>query len=196
MTTSVMFSRSLLLKHCLSSNSPFSSASRCLVPSRSVFRCFSNAADDTKLEGQSQEPTSTVKVLYDGECNICVHEVSVLKRLARQRPVLFVDISTPDFRADRFEGVTYEMAMKEMHVIAANGKVLVQADAIREMYRACGLGWVAAFTELPVLEKVCNYLYTQFAVYRLRAALDRCESGVSCSIKLKHLKDKLRSPQN
>ena len=71
-------------------------------------------------------------------------------------------------------------------------QVYVQGDAIRHMYRACGMGWLAAVTELPGVETWCNKMYTTFAKYRLEKALDRCESGVSCSVKLKHLRDRLR----
>ncbi|KAL8558203.1 hypothetical protein ACOMHN_036292 [Nucella lapillus] len=145
-----------------------------------------------------KRPCATLccQVLYDGECNICMHEIRLLKRITGGRPVDFVDITTPQFSEDKFGGVTYEMAMKEMTVIGTDGKVHVQADAVREMYRACGFGWLATLTWLPGLETAFNTLYMQFAAYRLKAALDRCDSGVSCSVKLKHLRDKLRPPRD
>ena len=68
----------------------------------------------------------------------------------------------------------------------------MQGDAVREMYRACGLGWLAAATQLPGIKGVCDKLYVKYAHYRLQKALNRCDSGASCSVKLKHLRDKLR----
>ncbi|XP_070191537.1 uncharacterized protein [Littorina saxatilis] len=157
----------------------------------------STVADDTKLktdQGDKEKPHSA-KVLYDGECNICVHEIRVLRVIAKEKPVDFVDINTPDFTSEAFRGVTYEMAMKEMHVIGADGRVHVQGDAIREMYRSCGLGWLATATQLPGVKEVCDKMYIKFAEYRLEKALDRCDSGTSCSVKLTHLRDKLRPHQ-
>ena len=66
---------------------------------------------------------SIVQVLYDGECNICMKEIGILQKFAKKRPVDFIDINTPSFTAKNYSGVTYEMAMKEMHVIGANGMV-------------------------------------------------------------------------
>ena len=63
------------------------------------------------------------QVLYDGECNICMHEIRVLQKLARKKPVDFVDINSSSFTSEAYRGVTYEQAMKEMHVIGADGKV-------------------------------------------------------------------------
>ena len=43
--------------------------------------------------------------------------------MARNRPVEFIDINQPQFISEAYNGVTYEDAMKEMHVIGADGKV-------------------------------------------------------------------------
>ena len=74
-------------------------------------------------------------------------------------------------------------------------QVYVQGDAIREMYRAVGLGWLVAATRVPGIKQACDMLYVKFTHYRLENALNRCDSGDSCSIKLKHLRDKLRRPK-
>ena len=71
-------------------------------------------------------------------------------------------------------------------------QIHTQGDAIREMYRACGLGMLASATALPGVKQVADNLYMRFAHYRLEKALDRCDAGNSCSVKLKHLRDKLR----
>ena len=52
-----------------------------------------------------------------------MHEIRILQMLARKRLVDFIDINKPSFTAETFSGVTYEMAMKEMHVIGADGTV-------------------------------------------------------------------------
>ena len=61
------------------------------------------------------------------------------------------------------------------------------------MYRASGLGWLARFTELPVIKDVCDRMYVRFAHYRLQKAFKRCDSeSDQCSIKLHHLREKMK----
>lgn len=63
-------------------------------------------------------------MLYDGECPICVKEISFLQFLKRNRAdkVDFVDISLPEYDGSKY-GVSYEMAMEEMTVIDEENKV-------------------------------------------------------------------------
>ncbi len=64
-------------------------------------------------------------MLYDGECPICVKEISLLQFLQKNRAdkVYFVDISLPEYDGSKYEGVSYEMAMEEMTVIDEKNKV-------------------------------------------------------------------------
>lgn len=73
------------------------------------------------------------QVLYDGECPICVKEISFLQFLQRKRAdkVDFVDVSLAEYDESKY-GVSYEMAMKEMTVIDKNNKV---SDMLPPFYR-------------------------------------------------------------
>ncbi|XP_050414673.2 uncharacterized protein LOC126828737 [Patella vulgata] len=135
-----------------------------------------------------RRPTST-KILYDGECKICLAEISILRRLPSKKTLEFVDITKEEYKPELYNGITYEDAMKEMHVIA-NEKVYVKADAIRKMYDEVGLTWLANFTRLPKIAPYWDKLYVKFAQYRLERALKNCDTG-SCSVKLKALKGSL-----
>lgn len=57
-------------------------------------------------------------------------EIRFLQFLQRNRleKVHFVDISLPDYDGRKYEDVTYDMAMEEMHVIDEKGKVNARAD--------------------------------------------------------------------
>ncbi|ESO85233.1 hypothetical protein LOTGIDRAFT_69227, partial [Lottia gigantea] len=105
-------------------------------------------------------------ILYDGECSICQVEISLLKRLPSRQYVDYVDITKADYKPELYHGVTYEQAMKEMHVIS-NDKVYVKADAIRKMYEVVGLKWLADFSRRPTIAPYCDKLYIKFAKYRL-----------------------------
>lgn len=67
------------------------------------------------------------QVLYDGLCPICVTEIRLLQFLQRNRPekVHFIDISLPGYDGTKYKAITYEMAMKEMHVIDKKDKVII-----------------------------------------------------------------------
>lgn len=129
------------------------------------------------------------KILYDGECAICMMEISVLKRFNKRNNLHFVDITLPDYKPSLYNGITYEQAMKEMHVVQGK-QVFIKADAIRKMYDSVGLSWLSNFTRLPVIAPFCDKLYVLFAKYRLKRALKHCDTS-KCSIKLKALKEEI-----
>lgn len=51
----------------------------------------------------------------------------MLQFLQRNRPekVHFIDISLPGYDGTKYKDITYEMAMKEMHVIDKKDKVII-----------------------------------------------------------------------
>lgn len=63
--------------------------------------------------------------MYDGLCPICVAEIRLLQFYQRNKPekVTFVDISLPDYEGAEVAGVSYDAAMREMHVIDERDKV-------------------------------------------------------------------------
>ncbi|XP_061168770.1 uncharacterized protein LOC133177943 [Saccostrea echinata] len=109
------------------------------------------------------------KVLYDGDCPICIVEINLLKKyLNKQGKVEFVDITKDSFKPEDHLGITYQEAMGNMHVIGDDNKVYKKMDAIREMYRGVGFGAFAAFTELPVIRPISDKMYEIFAANRFR----------------------------
>lgn len=64
-------------------------------------------------------------MLYDGLCPICVTEIRFLQFLQKKQPdkVDFVDISLSGYDGEKYKGVSYEMAMEEMHVIDEKDEV-------------------------------------------------------------------------
>ena len=133
--------------------------------------------------------TKTTKILYDGECSICRVEISILRRFAKKENLEYVDITSPNYDPNLYNGITYEQAMKEMHVINDN-TVYLKADAIRKMYDSVGLNWISNISRLPIISPFCDKLYVKFAEYRLQRALKNCDSS-KCSIKLKALRDSI-----
>lgn len=64
------------------------------------------------------------QVLYDGQCPLCVTEISLMKKLnKKENTVKFVDITIGEYNPDDHLGITYQQAMGKMHVIGKDKKV-------------------------------------------------------------------------
>jgi len=121
------------------------------------------------------------KLLYDGECPLCVREARWLQRLDRRHRLAFEDITSPGFNPVPY-GVTQSELMAVIHGVFPDGRVVRRMAVFREAYRVVGLGWLLAPTGWPVLRTLCDGLYTAFARHRLRIGrlLGRSCSTGSC----------------
>ncbi|TDH10293.1 hypothetical protein EPR50_G00073500 [Perca flavescens] len=122
-----------------------------------------------------------VKVLYDGLCPICVTEIRFLQFLQRNRPgkVYFIDISLPDYDVEKYKGVSYAMAMEEMHAIDEKDEVHRGIPAFAVMYSAVGLGWLGRFMMWSPVRPFMDKSYAIFARNRLKwtGRGEECRTG-------------------
>ncbi|MDX2254916.1 MAG: DUF393 domain-containing protein [Pseudanabaenaceae cyanobacterium bins.39] len=108
------------------------------------------------------------KLLFDGECPLCVHEVNFLQRQDRDRGLVkFVDIAADDYDPADNANIDYATAMGRIHAILADGTVLQNVEVFRYIYDILGIGWVYAITKIPVFGFLANALYGIWADYRL-----------------------------
>lgn len=129
---------------------------------------------------RGQGSSDTTRVLYDGECPICVKEISFLQFLQKNTAdkVDFVDISLPEYDGSKYEGVSYEMAMEEMTVIDEKNKIHRGVPAFTVMYSAVGLGWLGTFISLPLFRPIMERAYGVFARNRLKwTGREDCTTG-------------------
>ena len=124
------------------------------------------------------------KLFYDGECPFCRREVKWLTRRDRAGNLATEDIAALGFDPALY-GLTRDDVARVLHGVKADGTVLRGMDAVREAYRAVGLGWLAAPTRLPVVRTISDCLYGLFARNRLilgRLAGRACSHG-SCAVR-------------
>jgi predicted DCC family thiol-disulfide oxidoreductase YuxK len=93
-----------------------------------------------------------------------------LKRRDRSGNLELEDISSLGFEPARY-GLTREEVTRVLHGVRTDGVVVQGMEAVREAYRAVGLGWVVAPTRWPGLRRLSDVLYGWFA--RNRVALGR-----------------------
>jgi predicted DCC family thiol-disulfide oxidoreductase YuxK len=123
-----------------------------------------NAATDT---GSARTPWD-FRVLYDGECPLCVREIALLRRLDRGRGRLDLeDIAAPDFDPARY-GTTLHDLMARIHGVLPSGQVVEGVEVFRRAYAAVGLGWLVAPTRWPLVRPLADAAYRWFARNRLR----------------------------
>ncbi len=110
-----------------------------------------------------------IKLLYDGECPLCLREVNFLqKKDAGRGKVAFVDIASDDYNPEENAGIDFETAMGRIHGILADGTIIKNVEVFRRVYEALGMGWVYAITKVPILGAIANFIYGIWADLRLR----------------------------
>ncbi|MBE9129146.1 MULTISPECIES: thiol-disulfide oxidoreductase DCC family protein [unclassified Coleofasciculus] len=116
----------------------------------------------------SASPSWQIKLLYDGECPLCMREVNFLrKRDAGRGKVAFVDIADDDYTPSLHGGVDFETAMGRIHAVLPDGTVIKNVEVFRRVYEILGMGWIYAATKLPVIGWIVDTLYEIWADWRL-----------------------------
>lgn len=138
--------------------------SRVLIPLRTATTDVP-PTQDAKVESKGNWD---VRVLYDGECPLCVKEINMLKNRDKgQDKISFVNIATPEYDPEDYEGITYGKAMGRIQGLLPDGTVIEGVEVFRRCYDAVGLGWVYGLTSLKPIERIVNVAYNVWAKYRL-----------------------------
>ncbi|XP_071731666.1 uncharacterized protein At5g50100, chloroplastic-like [Rutidosis leptorrhynchoides] len=121
-------------------------------------------------EARSQSaPNWKVKMLYDGDCPLCMREVNMLKeRDQKYNAINFVDISSDDYSPEQNLGIDYETAMGKIHAIMSDGTVVTNVEVFRKLYEAVDLGWVYAITRYEPVATIADAVYGVWAKYRMQ----------------------------
>jgi predicted DCC family thiol-disulfide oxidoreductase YuxK len=128
----------------------------------------SYSSDNFLNQPLSTPPSWKIKLLYDGECPLCVREVNFLTfRDAGRGLVAFVDIAADDYTPSEHGGVDYETAMGRIHAVLPDGTLVKNIEVFRRVYETLGMGWVYAVTKLPIVGAIANFLYGIWADLRL-----------------------------
>jgi predicted DCC family thiol-disulfide oxidoreductase YuxK len=108
-----------------------------------------------------------LKLLYDGDCPICRREAEWLARRDRNDRLALENIAAVGFDPGRY-GLTWEEVNGSLHGILPDGRVVRRVEAVRQAYRAVGLGWLVAPLRLPIVRGLADRAYGLFARNRTR----------------------------
>lgn len=110
-----------------------------------------------------------IKMLYDGECPLCMREVNMLRERSKSYGdgIKFVDVCADDYAPEENSNIDFETAMGRIHAIRQDGEILTNIGAFRALYEEVGLGWVYAITYYQPWASILDSVYAFWAKYRL-----------------------------
>lgn len=114
-------------------------------------------------------PTWKIKLLYDGECPLCVREVNFLTKKDRGRGIVnFVDIADINYNPQEHADIDFATAMGRIHAILPDDTVIKNVEVFRRVYQELGMGWIYAITKLPLIGAIADKMYDIWADWRLK----------------------------
>ena len=159
------------------SSSSFKNTSTCRRRLPKTSSSFSFATTSTSFSSSSSSQREEefkkrkqikydLKLLFDGECPLCVKEVNFLKSRNEKGLIAFVDLADPLYSPEENSGISYETGMATIHGVY-KGNVMTGVEVFEKAYKCVGLGWVYSFTKVPALLTAANKVYDVWAKYRL-----------------------------
>ncbi|WP_353847854.1 DUF393 domain-containing protein, partial [Microcystis sp. M155S2] len=122
------------------------------------------------LENSTRSPSWKIKLLYDGECPLCLREVNFLqKRDAGRGLVAFVDIAAENYNPEENGGISFAAAMGRIHAVLADGTILQNVEVFRQVYDILGIGWIYAATKWPVIGFLVDIIFDILAAVKRTA---------------------------
>lgn len=159
---------------CYFPSSSSSSFSPCRITT--AVSCSTLSQNSVEIEsgvngtGKQNNPVDwKIKMLYDGDCPLCMREVNMLKERSKKygEVINFVDICARDYSPEENSNIDFETAMGRIHAIRRDGEVLTNIAAFRALYEEVGLGWVYAITYNQPWASIADSVYDFWAKYRL-----------------------------
>lgn len=110
-----------------------------------------------------------IKLLYDGDCPLCLREVNFLQKKDNGRGlVAFTNVAADDYDPAANGNVSFTAAMERIHAVRPDGTVIQNVEVFRQIYSVLGIGWLYAPTQWPILGAVADKLYSIWADWRLK----------------------------
>jgi predicted DCC family thiol-disulfide oxidoreductase YuxK len=129
--------------------------------------------------------SQTFEVFYDGDCPLCMREISALRALDRRGRVRFTDIADPRFDPEREGLPSWQTLMDRIHGrVLETGEIVEGVEVFRALYEAVGFGLLVGWTRASLVDGLLRRAYTAFASRRLRLT-GRCDAR-GCALPRRH----------
>ena len=91
-----------------------------------------------------------------------------------------------DYDPTKYQNISYEKAMSNLHGILHNGNLIQGLDVLAYAYQLVGLGWVYFPIKIPIISNLLKIFYSFWAKYRLKIT-GRNLLEISCDSDCKEL---------
>ncbi|MCP4596286.1 thiol-disulfide oxidoreductase DCC family protein [Neptuniibacter sp.] len=119
-------------------------------------------------------------VFYDGSCPLCKKEISHYIKLDKAENLIWCDISNDVALLDYY-GISYDQAMKRLHAVSYEGKIVIGVDAFLMLWLQLPYyRYLSRTLKFWGLNKPLNYLYVRFADWRFSKQQCSVAEGNKC----------------
>uniref|UniRef100_A0A383VJS5 Thiol-disulfide oxidoreductase DCC n=1 Tax=Tetradesmus obliquus TaxID=3088 RepID=A0A383VJS5_TETOB len=131
------------------------------------------------------KPGAEIRMLYDGECSLCMKEVKFLQgRDAAAGKIDFVDIAEPSYSPEDNAGITFQAAMERIHAILPDGTIVKDIEVFRRLYEAVGV-YGSAGDALARPGQHCHLRHIASAAHVATLPLAQCDAAAAAAVRRK-----------
>lgn len=109
----------------------------------------------------------TIEVYFDTKCLICFKEFQYLRKRKQTGKVVYIPFQSLEDLKIHTNKFSYQDAMKQIHAIDSNKKIIKGVEVFSELYSRTDLQWLALILMAPVMHSLCRLGYWFWAKYRL-----------------------------
>jgi predicted DCC family thiol-disulfide oxidoreductase YuxK len=115
-----------------------------------------------------------LKVIYDGECPLCIRTVKFLKRMDWLGYLEYQDLMNWDKLKEAYPPLDLEKCFEQMHVISPRGEIASGFFGFRKICARLVPGWlILPFLFIPGVPTLGQYFY-------LKVTKNRRSPGIRC----------------
>ncbi len=103
-------------------------------------------------------------LFYDGQCPLCVKEMTRLRHADNEHCLTLINIHSPACSA--YPEINKQRAAQILHGIAEDGKLLLGLDATCQAWKVVGRGRWIGLSRWPIIRPITDRFYLLFARHR------------------------------
>jgi len=105
-----------------------------------------------------EKPTYPLQIFFDGACRLCTAQMIRFRERDKQRRLVFIDISSPEFKPEDFD-LDPDLVQKYMYARDAHGRLARGLDAFIWIWQALDYGFLPWVAGLPGIKPVGKFFY-------------------------------------
>lgn len=113
------------------------------------------------------ETDSTYKIIYDGQCKLCMNSVAFVKNTDRKKKFNFIPFQSIESKQEENPEKT-DISAADSVIFDINGKKYEKSTAVLRILREMGFPWNMFYIFILVPKSLRDMIYDQVAKHRHR----------------------------